>query len=250
MRYFELRRSLPHRDPAYPGGYQAEHRWGLPGAVCPTCHGEWARLGLDYPAVDLTTLSSEREYRKARQTMWDEYSRLRDAVMPLLPAGALVAPGTHLGPLVGRARGNLPPVVLQESWRLLVHGDVLQQLEDAKLTGITPVEARISGSKRGPLYELALMPQGSLAPECQPRFYGSGPCANCGMQEYDIPEPWWMDATSPPSLDLVRFAMMPTLILASERCVEVLGELLPLSGVLAVEVPTTPPPVPHRGAQP
>ncbi|NVJ20967.1 MULTISPECIES: double-CXXCG motif protein [Myxococcus] len=241
MRFFELDEALASRDPMYPGGYEARRTWKLPGAVCPTCHGEWATLGLDYPTVDLTALPSEREYRKARQTMWEEYARLRDGVVPLLPAGALVEPALGLGPLVGRARGNLPPLVLQESWRLLVHGDVLQTLEDARLTGITPVEARISGSKRGPLYELEIMPTGRLAPECQPRFYGKGPCTTCGLQEYELPERWWLDATHLPSLDLFRFAVTPCRIMASERFVEVLGEVLTRSGVSTVEVATKPP---------
>ncbi|MBZ4395725.1 MULTISPECIES: double-CXXCG motif protein [unclassified Myxococcus] len=248
MRYFRLKTSATgskHR-----GSYIAKRQWRLPDSVCPTCDTEYSDLGLELPPVNLSNHPGEKEYRKARQVPWDEYVRLRDGVMPYLPEGAVVQPGVGLGPLVGKASGSLPPFVLQDPWTMLVHGDVLEQMTAAGLTGIAPVESRITGNKRGPLYELALTRQGALGAGCQRVHYGE-PCVTCGQSKYATSDTWWLDAGSVPTLDVVRFAAMPVYILVSERFAEFAARL-DESGV-AVEDVMGPPPekkLPRKGAPP
>ncbi|MCP3065710.1 double-CXXCG motif protein [Myxococcus sp. K38C18041901] len=222
MRFYRLKTSATGSK--YRGSYGAKRQWRLPDAVCPTCDTEYADLGLDLAAVNLSAHLGEKAYRKERQVPWDEYVRLRDGAMPYLPEGAVIQPGVGLGPLVGKATGSLPPFVLQDAWTLLVHGDVLEQMTAAGLTGLAPVESRITGNKRGPLYELALARQGVLGAGCQ-RVYHGEPCVTCGQAEYGTPNPWWLDAGTVPTLDVVRFDAMPMYILVSERFADFVARL-------------------------
>ncbi|WP_426748927.1 double-CXXCG motif protein [Myxococcus faecalis] len=246
MRFFRLRTSLAGTK--HQGSYIAKRRWRLPGAVCPTCAGEYASLGVDAPTVDLSAHPGEKEYRKARQVPWAEYVRLRDGVLPYLPEGTVVKPGMGLGPLVGRASGSLPPLVLQDPWTLLVHGDVLEQMTAAGLTGLNPSESRIAGNKRGPLYELGLAHQGALGAGCQ-RVYHGEPCVTCGQAEYNTPKPWWLDESTVPTLDVARFSVMPMVILVSERFAEFVARLAE-SGVTVEDVMGPPAPKPARKGAP
>ncbi|MCP3164996.1 SitI6 family double-CXXCG motif immunity protein [Myxococcus qinghaiensis] len=233
MKFFWLRSSLS-QGTRWSGSYEASYRWGLPGAQCPTCRAELGGVALNYPNVSLSELQNEREYREARPVPWEEYLRLREGVLPLLPVGARLEPGSCFGPLRGRARGVFPPVVMQDPWTLLVARPVLQAMEQARLSGAVPVRVDLKGLKDPEgLYELQLLPQGKLASDCASR---RGPsCATCGSVEDLWPDEWWLDTDALPTIDLCRLPSNPAIILASERAVAVLtteGD----TGVRAVDV--------------
>ncbi|NVJ26739.1 hypothetical protein HUW62_36530 [Myxococcus sp. AM011] len=191
-------------------------------------------VALIYSSVRLSELQNEREYREARPEPWEEHLRLREGVLPLLPAGAVLGPGSCFGPLRGRARGVFPPVVMQDPWTLLVARPVLQAMEEARLSGAVPVRVDFKGLKDPEgLYELQLLPQEKLAADCASR---RGPsCAICGSVEDLWPDAWWLDTNALSAVDVCRLSSNPAIILASERAVDVLamGED---TGVRAVDV--------------
>ncbi|MCE9671558.1 double-CXXCG motif protein [Myxococcus stipitatus] len=226
MRLFELGRDLDTTKGRERWSLHAKRRWELPGAECPRCFHEVGIVGHDYPSVDLSELPQEHEYRKAREASWDEYVRLRDLVRPLVPAGALLLPGMGMGPLVGSVRGRPTPMVLEPWWQLLAQPESVERLLAAGLRGINPQPTALKvGRDVPPMLELELVAGGDYAPECRPTPVGE-PCPLCGTQRTMTPPPhWWLDTTSLPDADVFRFREVPSVIVASERFVEVLRSM-------------------------
>ncbi|TQF13452.1 hypothetical protein FJV41_23980 [Myxococcus llanfairpwllgwyngyllgogerychwyrndrobwllllantysiliogogogochensis] len=230
MRYYTLQEREKVR---WSGRYDMGRRWQLPGVSCPTCGNTWGGGGYDYPAVDLSRLGGgAKALERPRCVPWAEFEALRASVLPLVPSGAVVTPGSGFGPLTGRAQGRFGPVSVHMPWTLLVRPDVVRRLDG--LTGAVPVPAtfRRAGSD-GELFELQVLPGGTLVGEDRHK-----PCKTCGRASWVLPPPERRRLAVPPSSDFARATA--SVVVVSERVVEQLERQLEESDVVALDVSGSP----------
>ncbi len=228
MKFFRLEADTTSR---YTGDLsRAAHRWGLPGVeTCPACGvgGGWA--GIQYPCVDLSGLSQSelKPFSDPWPVAFKDFVQLRERIRPLVPQGAVLEPGARLGPLTGAASGAFGPLSLQD-WTLIARADALATMQEAGLRGLVggPVEASFRARTPPRLCELQLELHGRLHEACfpQPR---RGPCLTCGSEDARaLPEAYWLARESLPAhLDLFRLRDFPTLVIVTERMVEVTRRL-------------------------
>ncbi|MDY7225703.1 double-CXXCG motif protein [Hyalangium rubrum] len=236
MRFYWLRR-VEH--PRYSGGYDDEHKWGLPGIHCPLCQAIWSTAGLAFPSVDLSHVPEQEKYSARLEEDYSEFERLREQVRPLAPSGVQLQPGIKFGPLVGAARGEFGPLCLQISWMLLIRPEPLARLTIEGLQGLKGcrTEMRFRGKNPPALLELELLPRGRLHPDCLPADR-LPPCTKCGRFGVKRPdEPILDTATLPSHLDLFRMEDLVTMIIATERFVEAVRRLGYEQDILFRELP-------------
>ncbi|WP_408888795.1 double-CXXCG motif protein [Myxococcus faecalis] len=226
MRYYTLREELSAGS-RWTGGYDLGRPWQLPGVECPTCGATWGGGGYDYPTVDLSALAGSKDYARPRCVPWAEFTSLRERVLPLLPPGATVGPGSGFGPLTGRARGRFAPVVVHMPWLLLMHPDVMAKLEG--LTGAVPVPTRFKGARSVELVELEVLPGGRIV-----GAEAHEPCGTCGRTTFARPPLGKLRVTALPDVDFARPSA--SLVVCSERVIERLAPELSESEVVAVDV--------------
>jgi uncharacterized double-CXXCG motif protein len=234
-RFYELREDTTSRHSGYT---RAVSRWCLPGAHCPKCNGTWASVGNAYPCVDLSGLLQRSEFEEARREPIEEFERLRELVRPLMPPGALVLPGTTLGPLVGTATGSFGAFFYDMPFRLLARREVLEKLQALGMQGLQGCRTQLRFRQRNApeLWELQLTSRGQLHPDCLPPDRAP-PCKRCESDSYTLPEQLILDAaTMPRNLDLFRLRDVSGLVIASERFVEATHQLL-LDGVTFKQLP-------------
>lgn len=216
-RFYDVGEDKASRHTGY---VNATHKWALPGLRdCPGCGVTWSGTGDEYPAVELSSLPEQEEFTKARPEPFNEFSRLRELVRPLAPAGSELAPGTEFGPLVGTALGSFGSFHFQTPWTLLVQRDALERLLAEGVRGLKGcrTELRFRQKKAPELLELQIEPHGLLHPDCIPPEERV-PCARCGRQGFSLPDEPILDAASlPMELDLFRLANFSTVIVATER---------------------------------
>jgi uncharacterized double-CXXCG motif protein len=157
---------------------------------------------------------------------FSEFERLRELVRPLVPPGALLEPGTKFGPLVGSARGTFAQLfmILDD---LLIRREALEQLQAEGIRGLNAfsTQLRFRQRKAPELLELQIEPHGLLHRDCIPRGKAE-PCGKCGRYDFSLPKkPLLARASLPEHLDLFRLANFTTVIVASERLVEVIRRL-------------------------
>jgi uncharacterized double-CXXCG motif protein len=117
-------------DKKLDSGYiEATHKWGLPGVSCPGCRDTWGAVGSEYPAVDLSFLSNESDYRVNRPVSLNEFKALRAPLVRLVPESAPLGPGTQFGPLVGKAKGKFNDFASVNLWTLLIRSELKAKLE-------------------------------------------------------------------------------------------------------------------------
>lgn len=226
-------------DKAAKGNYDAAHKWGLPGAMCPTCGVTWASSGHQYPAVDLSVLPEHREFVKARPEPFPEFARLRELVRPLAPPDAVLPPGTTFGPLVGRASGTFDAFTSVGSTQWLVRRDALERLQAEGLKGLLGCRTELRFRQKDPpeLLELQIEPHGRLHQDCMPPDLPP-PCTTCGRRYFRLPDEPILDAASlPTELDLFRVGNYATVIVGTERFRETVLRL-ELDGIKFQELPT------------
>jgi uncharacterized double-CXXCG motif protein len=225
MRFYLLEH-VPH--PRYSGYYSYGHKWSLPGTRCPVCHRSGAGAGNTYPSVDLSHLPAQeqKKYLARFEEDYTEFERLREQVRPLVPAGALLRPGTQFGPMDDTAWGEFAPLALGHSWDLLMQREPLERLQAEGLRGLKGVRTQWRFRKKNPpqLWEMELLPQGTLHPACLPEL--PPPCPKCESAGLTLPEELILDAdTLPQDRDLFRLADARTLIICTERFVEAVRRL-------------------------
>lgn len=217
----------------------AKHKWGLPGMHCPNCGtvGGWA--GLLYPCVDLSGLPVQ-ELKKLSEG-WpvavEEFERRRELVRPLAPKQALLKTGTSFGALTGRGSGQFGQLFMQNPWSLFLRREALDQLQSAGLRGLEGCRVDVTFLAKNPpeLWELQLVAQGRLHPDCLPPDRKPH-CSFCGRTGVKLPAAYWLDATSLPAhLDVFRLADFPTQIIVTERMMDTVRSL-GLDGVVFQEV--------------
>ncbi|MFY0562962.1 double-CXXCG motif protein [Archangium lansingense] len=220
MDYFSIEED---RSSVYTGYINGTHKWGLPGILgCPGCKASWGGGAISYPSVDLTPVISQADFEEPRAEPIEEYERLRELVRPLLPSGALVEPGTELGPLVGKAQGRFGPLVTLNPWVLLMQREPLEKLQADGLRGLKGCHTQLRFRQRNSpeLLELEILPIGRLHPDCLPPDR-KPPCSRCGRVGLTLPHDRLLDAATVPShLDLFRLEDFCTVIVCTDRFVD------------------------------
>ena len=222
------------------GSIEATHRWGLPGILrCPQCKATWSGSGKAYPSVDLTPMAALDNFEEPRAEPIEAYERLRELIQPLLPSGALLEPGTELGPLVGRAQGVFGSFAFSLPWVLLARREALERLQAEKLRGLHGHPTALRFRQRTPpeWLELELLPLGRLHPACLPTNRAP-PCPRCHRSGLSLPgQPVLDEATLPSETDLFRLEDFSTLLVCTERFVTAC-QRLGLDGIAFRPVPT------------
>jgi uncharacterized double-CXXCG motif protein len=198
----------------------------------------WAGTGRQYPGVDLSVLPERDAFVEARPEPFEEFSRLRELVRPVAPAGADLSPGAEFGPLVGSAVGSFGPFVFQNPWTLLVSREVLERLQAEGVRGLKGyrTELRFRQKKAPELLELQLEPRGLLHLDCIPPE-ARVPCTKCGRQGFRLPEEPILEAASlPEDIDLFRVANFATILVGTERFRDAV-QRLELDGIVLRELP-------------
>jgi uncharacterized double-CXXCG motif protein len=190
--------------------------------------------------VDLSSLPVE-ELKKLSDPWpvpFEEFERLRKLVLSLMPEGtALLAPGTGLGPTTGKGMGVFGSLYMPYIWRLYARREALEELQEAGVRGLQycPVEVRFRGKNPPELLQFQPGFGGQYHPECLPPAL-TAPCPDCGGQDFQLPDTWWLDAASLPGhLDMFRLVRDPSIIFVTERFVEA-AQRLALDGVVFQEV--------------
>jgi uncharacterized double-CXXCG motif protein len=222
MHYFIVEED---RSSGYTGRVDAVHKWGLPGlSNCPVCKVTWSGGSKSYPSVDLTSVAALADFEEARPEPIEEYERLCELVRPFLPPGAVLEPGSGLGPLVGNARGRFGPLVSPVPWWLLVQREALERLQAEGLRGLKGCRTELRFRQRNSpeLLELETLPVGRAHPDCLPPNR-KPPCVRCGRLGLTRPDDplLQLDAsTIPDHLDLFRLEDFSTAIVCTERFVD------------------------------
>ncbi|WP_233609993.1 MULTISPECIES: SitI6 family double-CXXCG motif immunity protein [Corallococcus] len=217
--YFELRNDKAAQA-LYSADYNATHKWKLPGIKdCPGCGATWGGWGHQYPAVDLSNLPERGEFEEARPEPFDELTRLRELVRPLVPPGSRLPPGTSFGPLVGTATGRFAPFSGLESCWILVRRDAFDSLQAAGVRGLLGCKTELRFRQKTPpeLLELQIEPRGQLHRDCLPPDM-EPPCATCGRLGVRLPDDPILDGASlPTDTDLFRAGNFSTLLIGTDR---------------------------------
>jgi uncharacterized double-CXXCG motif protein len=214
--------------PRYSGTHDYGHKWGLPGMHCPVCDFTWATTANSFPSVDLSHLpvQEQKKYLPRVEKDFAEFERLREQVRPLVPPGVQLLPGTDFGPMNGSARGEFGPLVLAEPWSLLMRPEPLARLQAEGLRGLKGCRTELRFRKKNPpeLLEMELTQRGHLHADCLPEL--PSPCPKCERLSLTLPEqPVLDEASLPQDLDLFRLAGFRTLIIGTDRFVEVVRRL-------------------------
>ncbi|MGZ3458653.1 MAG: SitI6 family double-CXXCG motif immunity protein [Archangium sp.] len=217
MRYFIVEED---KSSGYTGIVDGSHKWGLPGVdTCPACKSTWGDNSRTYPSVDLTPVASLADFEDPWAKPIEEYERMCELVRPFLPPGALLEPGTSLGPLVGRAQGRFGLLAAPLPWWLLVQREALEKLQAKGLRGLKgcPTQLRFRQRNHPELLELELLPAGRLHPDCLPPNRPPH-CPRCGRFDLTLPKVRLLDASTLPShLDVFRLEDFSTVIVCTER---------------------------------
>lgn len=224
MRFFWVQEPVSSRSS---WDLRADGRWFLPGVHCPRCGEIFAIIGEAYPSADLSQLPEHRTFKARVEEDFEEFTRLRERVRPLVPEGSPIAPGTRFGPLSGTASGDFSELALPNPWTVLVRKDALEQLQATGLRGLNGhrMELRFRQKPAPELLELQVEVRGRLHSDCIPPGQAI-PCATCGRFGFKLPaEPILDVATLPEDRDLFRLANYQTLIVATERFVEAVRRL-------------------------
>lgn len=240
MKYFTVEEDS---SPSYTGAITGSHKWGLPGIdTCPACGATWGDNSRAYPSVDLTSVASLAEFADPWAVPIEEYERMCELVRPFLPPGALLEPGTNLGPVVGTAIGRFGQLMTSYPSWLLVQREALEKLQAEGLQGLKgcPMQLRFRQRNSPEFFELELLPVGRAHADCLPPDRGP-PCPRCGREGLTLPDGLLLDASTLPShLDVFRLEDFSNVIVCTERFAKACKRLR-LDGVVFKPVPVSRP---------
>lgn len=235
MKFYWLRPLEPSRST---GWFNDEHKWDLPGVLCPLCGVGWGGCGESYPCVDLSNHPERAKFEQESDGDFELFEYLRELVRPLVPADALLEPGAGLGPLVGKASGTFGPAYMGEPWMLLMHADALERLKAEGVRGLAGGRTEWLYEQRPPaeVLELQIVTGGLLHSSCLPP--DATPCPKCGRFGVSRPKEPILDAASlPEHRDLFRLRNFATMIVGNERFADTLDRLGLAGEVVFRELP-------------
>jgi uncharacterized double-CXXCG motif protein len=207
-------------DTRYRYDIEATHRWALPGVWCPVCGATWSVVGVAYPTVDLASLPSTQGYLDPGPVSPEQLDDLRQPLVRLLPADAMLPPGTEFGPLMGMAQGSFGDFAWPNPWTVLARLETIAWLERIGIRGLTPAPHMLTfpPGEVTPLVELQIEPRVRLAKSAFERP-PSPPCPGCGRigGTIDLAHLAVEANSMPADVDLFRAVNGPTIVLATER---------------------------------
>ncbi len=197
-----------------------EHKWILPGLICPVC-GIWGASGREFPCIE-PSREQARYFKEGPQTLgWFKDVLPKSGLR--LPDGSVPGPTTEFGPLEGKVESGriVTDFVWPRSWTILVRQKVKELLAETNLRIGCFAEARIKGSAKldEKFHELQIESGLLLDESCMER---SGPdCKLCGRSPVRLGSRSLKlkKGASPLKADLFRAANFPTLIFATESFV-------------------------------
>lgn len=234
MDYFTIEED---RASGFTGYVDGSYKWRLPNITCPLCDSTWGG-GYMYPSVDLTPVLALADFETPRPEPIEEYERLCELVRPLMPPGAVLGPGTELGPFVGKGQGRFGAFVTPVPWMVMVQREPLEKLQAEGLRGLKGCRPVLRFRQRSApeLLELEILPAGDLHPDCLPPR--PPPCARCGRDAVSLPDERLLDTTTVPEhLDLFRLEQHPGALVCTERFVDACRRL-GLDGIAFQPLPT------------
>ena len=237
MKFYRIE---PDKAPLYTGNLDVGTRWGLPGVErCPTCGVGGGVAGLQYPCVDLSSLAERKELEDAWPVPFEKFSKLSELVRPLTPKGALLRPGTRLGPVEGTGSGHFGQLFMQNLWSLYVRREALERLQEAGVRGLQacPLNVRFRVKRPPELLAVQLELHGGFHPDCLPPGL-KPPCPTCESEPFKRPDPIILNASSlPADLDIFCLRQAWMIIIATARIKET-AQRLGLDGVVFRELET------------
>lgn len=151
----------------------------------------------------------------------EQFRILVAKIQPLFGAERALMPGTKLGPLRGKARGEAGDFAWVNPWTPLLRESVWRAAE-AFGVPLIGIRAELNASRKSyePLVELEASPkvrlQSSLVPE---------KCAICGRWPIKAPDKLVLEASSfDPSIPLQRVVELPTKLIVNERFAQFIQE--------------------------
>ena len=237
MKFYRIE---PDKAPRYTGNLDVGTRWGLPGVErCPSCGVGGGVAGLQYPCVDLSSLPKHKDFEDPWPVPFEKFSKLRELVRPLTPKGALLRPGTRLGPFEGTGSGHFGQIFMQNLWSLCVRREALERLQEAGVRGlrVCPLNVRFRVKRPPELLAVQFELHGRFHPDCLPPDL-KPPCPTCESDPFKRPDPIIIDAASlPEDLDVFCLRQAWMVIVATERMKET-AQRLELDGVIFRELET------------
>jgi len=207
---------------------QDEHKWGLPGIHCDACGATWSAVSLSWPCVDLSGHPDEATLATPHlEEDYNEFLRLRESLLPLVPPGTELKPGTNFGPATGPAEGTTFGVLTMGfPWMMLARPEGLAAMQAEGVRGLKAGLAEFQfkdGSQQ--VLELQIEPCGHVHADCLPSDRPA-PCSACGRRGLPLPEPLMLDLRSlPADRDLFRLADFSQVIVATESFAEAIKRL-------------------------
>jgi uncharacterized double-CXXCG motif protein len=214
----------------------ATHRWSLPGVRCDACGATWSSTGVQYPSIARPAGAAARAYGDPWPVSVPEFLKLQAPLRDSYP-GLPFAPGTQLGPLAGRASGEMADFPWSNPWTFLIRCDALQRLSEFGCRGLKAYPTDLKPRRRDALeiLELELPPTASLAAETLP-LEARVSCPTCSRRAIQAPHEVVLDpATIPVDADVFRGSDLTTYIYVTERFVEAV-RTLGLANIAFVEV--------------
>lgn len=179
--------------------------------------------GVEYPAIDLSSLPTINRYLDRRPVSVEELNALRLPVKSLLHPDAITPPGTDFGPLIGKAWGKFGDFAWLNPWTMLMRRSTFETL-DSNGVRLPKLGIKPDLKFRSKSYPDLVEPQVELLADLFPASFSpseSMNCLACGRNPKRI-ERFIIDGSSVPShVDLFRSRDHPTKILATENFVDV-----------------------------
>jgi hypothetical protein len=144
----------------------------------------------------------------------EQFYALAASVQPVLGDNRPVEPGTELGPLRGKAKGNFGDFAWVNPWTPLLRESVWLALRDSGIH-LVGTQAELDFGKRvhEPLVELEVLPTASLPKSLLPEK-----CSICGRLGGGLPDTLYVDGLAfDASIPLQRLAEHPAVLVANEE---------------------------------
>ncbi|MEI6780002.1 MAG: double-CXXCG motif protein [Verrucomicrobiota bacterium] len=207
---FEIRPDQPRWGKL--NSIEASHFRKLPGVRCPNC-GAWALTGLIYPAIEPSVLNDMVLTADPSPLPVEQFYTLAASIQPVLGENRPAKPGTELGPLRGKAKGNFGDFAWVNPWTPLLRESVWLALRETgiHLAGVR-AELDFGRLAHESLIELETLPTAALPSALLPEK-----CSICGRLPVKRPDTLCVDASSfDASIPLQRIAEIPTVLVANE----------------------------------
>jgi len=193
------------------------HRWFLPGVKCPSCRQTWTTIGIIYPVIDLTGTPMDELLREPRAAHLEEYETLQAELREYVPDHLPLSPGTHLGSLVGKAKGKMGDFVWQQLWNLLITHEAYVALTDKNILMPDYGIPHLNFGKKPPvdLFELQIELGASLSPKSLEPV--GDVCSLCGRDTRKVRKVILDQSTIPTDKDIFRIRGFSSQIIGTER---------------------------------